>query len=294
MSTAGKTTVGFIGVGNLGKPMALRLIDQGFEVRVFDLDDHAVRACVAEGAQAAGSIADAATDADVVAVAVLDDEQVSQVVAGDGGILSAAKQGSTIVIHSTILPWTAQELVERASERGVRLVDAPVSGGASAARRGELSVMIGGDAADVERCRPVFEAEGSPIHFGPSGAGCAGKLANQLMTFCNQLGALEAMKLARHYDIPEQAIREAVQQGTGDSWVVRNWGFFDDLVQEYDRTGTPDRYRPWAKDLWDVTVVARHTGLSMPMAGLAAQLSTTAFRERLAELELGEARSEQT
>lgn len=291
MSATTTTTVGFIGVGNLGRPMALRLMDQGFEVRVFDVDDQAVRACVEEGAQAASSIADAAAGADIVAVAVLDDEQVTQVVTGDGGILSAARDGATIVVHSTILPWTAQELVERAGERGVRLVDAPVSGGAAAARRGELSVMIGGDADDVERCRPVFEAEGTSIHFGPSGAGCAGKLANQLMTFCNQLGALEAMKLARHYDIPEDAVRQAAQLGTGDSWVVRNWGFFDDLMHEYDRTGTPELYRPWAKDLWDVTVVARHTGLSLPMAGLAAQLTTTAFQQRMAELEKDQGRS---
>lgn len=289
MSATSTTTVGFIGVGNIGKPMALRLLEQGFDVRVFDLNEEAVRACVDEGAQAVGSIAEAATDADVVAVAVLDDEQVTEVVTGDDGVLSAAEDGATIVVHSTILPWTAQELAERARERGVRLLDAPVSGGAAAARRGELSVMIGGDADDVERCRPVLEAEGTPIHLGPSGAGCAGKLANQLMTFCNQLGALEAMKLARRYDIPEDAVCEAAQLGTGDSWIVRNWGFFDDLMQEYDRTGTPERYRPWAKDLWDVTVVARHTGLSFPMAGLAAQLSTKAFQERLAELERGEA-----
>jgi hypothetical protein len=86
-------------------------------------------------------------------------------------------------------------------------------------------------------------------------------------------------------DISEEVVCEAAQRGTGDSWIVRNWGFFDDLMREYDRTGTPERYRPWSKDLWDVTAVSRHTGLSLPMAGLASQLSTPAFQERLAPLE---------
>jgi 3-hydroxyisobutyrate dehydrogenase len=285
-STNGETTtVGFVGVGNIGKPMALRLLDEGFEVHVYDLNDDAVHACTDEGAIAATSIADVARESDIVAVAVLDDDQVTSVLCGDDGILPSAKHGATILIHSTILPWTAQELRGRAADHGVHVVDAPVSGGAAAARRGELSIMLGGDAEDIDRARAVLEAEGTPLLLGPSGAGCAGKLANQLMTFCNQLGALEAMKLARHYDISEEAVCEAAQRGTGDSWIVRNWGFFDNLMREYDRTGTPERYRPWSKDLWDVTAVSRHTGLSLPMAGLASQLSTPAFQERLAQLE---------
>jgi 3-hydroxyisobutyrate dehydrogenase-like beta-hydroxyacid dehydrogenase len=268
--------------------MALRLLEEGFDVRVHDLRNEAVRACVDEGAQAAGSIAASTEGADVVAIAVLDDDQVTEVVSGSDGVLAHAKDGALVLLHSTILPWTAQALAEQAAARLVGILDAPVSGGAPAARRGELSVMIGGDADDVERARPVLEAEGTPLHLGPSGAGCAGKLANQLMTFCNQLGALEAMKLAHAYDISEEAVAEAAMLGTGDSWIVRNWGFFDEVMREYDRTGTPEPYRPWAKDLWDITVVARRTGLSLPMAGLAAQLSTRAFRERLAELEDGE------
>lgn len=285
MNASNTTTVGFVGVGNIGRPMALRLSDAGFTVHVHDVNDDAVQACVAEGAHAAGSIAELTQASDVVAVAVLDDDQVTAVLTGDGGVLDAADDGMTVLIHSTILPWTAQVLAQRAAERGVHLLDAPVSGGAAVARRGELSLMIGGDAEHLEGCHAVLDAEGTPAHLGPVGAGCAGKLANQLMTFCNQLGALEAMKLARAYDIPEQAICEVVQRGTADSWIVRNWGFFDDLMHEYDRTGTPEHYRPWAKDLWDVTAVARHADLSLPMAGLAAQLATRAFNDRLAEIE---------
>jgi hypothetical protein len=144
-----------------------------------------------------------------------------------------------------------------AGERGIGLLDAPVSGGAERALAGELTVMVGGEPGAVDRARPLLDAVGGDIrHVGPSGAGCVVKLANQLMMFSALAGVHEGLDLARAHGVDERAVLDAVATGTGDSWVVRNRGFFDDVARAYDDGGTPVRERPWSKDLWDV--IAAH------------------------------------
>jgi 3-hydroxyisobutyrate dehydrogenase-like beta-hydroxyacid dehydrogenase len=133
--------------------------------------------------------------------------------------------------------------------------------------------MVGGEAAILERAQPVLDAVGSDVrHVGPSGAGCAVKLANQLMMLSALAGAHEALDLARAYDVDERVVLDAVATSTGDSWVARNWGFFDDVARAYDEGGTPVRERPWSKDLWDVVAAARAADVAVPVAGVLAQL----------------------
>lgn len=274
--------VGFVGLGAIGGPMALQLVAAGMDVLVYDVRAEAVQRCVDGGARAAQSLAEVAEHSEVVSIAVVDDEQVTSVVAGDDGLLPAAAAGTTMVIHSTILPWTAIDLAERADETDMHVIDAPVSGGPAAADAGTLSIMVGGDRDVVQDCDTVLKAMGSNVlHLGPTGAGAAGKLANQLMTMCNQLAALEAMKLARSYDIEEDQIVEMSKHSLSDSWIMRNWGFFDRMVEDSRKQGTPERFRPWSKDLWDVVQVAREKDLSLPLAGLASQISTAAFNEHV-------------
>jgi len=263
--------VGFVGLGNIGQPMTLALLRAGVDVTVLDAVPEKAELCVAEGARAVTRPEDLA-DCAVVALAVPDDDAVEGVLCGSG-LLDALADEAIVIVHSTILPATARRLAGVAKERAIGLLDAPVSGGAERALAGELTVMVGGEEAVLERARPVLDGVGSDVrHVGPSGAGCAVKLANQLMMLSALAGAYEALELARAYDVDERVVLDAVATSTGDSWVARNWGFFDDVARAYDEGGTPVRERPWSKDLWDVVAAARAADLAVPVAGLLAQL----------------------
>jgi 3-hydroxyisobutyrate dehydrogenase-like beta-hydroxyacid dehydrogenase len=264
-------TVGFVGLGNIGQPMTRALLRAGLAVAVLDTAPEKAEPCVAEGARAVTRPEELAGCA-IVALAVPDDDAVEDVLCGSG-LLAALADDAIVIVHSTILPATARRLAGAAGERAVGLLDAPVSGGAERALAGELTVMVGGEAAVLERARPVLDAVGSDVrHVGPSGAGCAVKLANQLMMLSALAGAHEALDLARAYDVDERVVLDAVATSTGDSWVARNWGFFDDVARAYDEGGTPVRERPWSKDLWDVVAAARAADVAVPVAGVLAQL----------------------
>jgi len=247
--------VGFVGLGNIGLPMARALLRAGHELTVHDVSEEKVAACVSEGARAGDDFA----GCEVVCLAVPDDAAVEQVLAG-------LADETVVLVHSTILPATARRF-------GPNVLDAPVSGGPDRALSGELTVMVGGDADVVERARPVLDALGTDVrHVGPSGAGAAVKLANQLMMFSALAGVHEALEFAGAYDVDPQTVLDAVASSTGDSWVARNWGFFDDVSRAYDEGGTPVRMRPWSKDLWDVVAAARDAEVDVPVAALLSQV----------------------
>jgi 3-hydroxyisobutyrate dehydrogenase len=263
--------VGFVGLGNLGTPLVRTLLRAAWPVTVSDLDAERVAECARAGADAAATPADLA-DCALLALAVPDDTAAEGVLCGDDGLLSRLTPGSVVVLHSTVLPRTAVRLAEQGAEQGVAVLDAPVSGGPARAETGDLTVMAGGDEEAYERARPLLETVGSHVtHVGPSGAGSAVKLANQLMMFSALAGVHEALDLAGACGVPEERVLEVARTGLGDSWVARNWGFFDRMAADYDRVGTPVRERSWSKDLWDVIATARDTDLNLPVAGLLAQ-----------------------
>jgi 2-hydroxy-3-oxopropionate reductase len=186
--------VGFVGLGQMGAPMATRLVGWPTGLRVFDLRNDAVRPRLDAGATAARSAADVGAVAGVVSVMVLDDDQVRAVV---DELLAQPRPGQVIAVHSTIRPATAEELAARATAVGVELVDAPVSGGPAGASAGTLAVMVGGDRGAFERVEPVFGRWASlAVHMGPPGAGTRAKLARNLVQFVSYTAAGEAMCLA--------------------------------------------------------------------------------------------------
>jgi 3-hydroxyisobutyrate dehydrogenase len=269
--------VGFVGLGNLGLPMAATACKAGFDLAGFDVRAEPLAELTRAGGTAVDSV-EALADRDIVALAVLDDAQVTEVVEL---LVERLAEGSVLVVHSTVLPETIRSLGQRTAERGIHLLDVPVSGGDIAAQAGTLTLMIGGPQDTVASVRPYLEAVGENLcELGPLGAGAAGKLANQMMTFINQLGAMEAMKLAALYDVDEEQVVQLASTSTSDSWIIRNWGFFDRVHGEYERGGTPLKLRPWSKDLWDVMLLARENGLPLPLSALAAQLSLPMFAER--------------
>jgi 3-hydroxyisobutyrate dehydrogenase len=191
------SAVGFIGLGNIGKPMAQRLADWPHGLWVCDLDEPATAALAERGATVASSPRQVAEHAVVICVMVRDDAQVLAVVDGPDGVLAGAAPGSVIVVHSTVRPDTVSELVELARPHDVHVLDAPVSGGAGAAQQGTLAIMVGGEDAGFKAAQEALERLGTMVvHLGPAGAGTAAKLARNLVTFASYTAAAEAMELA--------------------------------------------------------------------------------------------------
>lgn len=211
-------TLGFVGLGNMGHAMAQRLLDAGYLVRGFDTAAAAVAAFDQHsGATAVQAVADVATDAGAV-VLMLPDSTVVERVLLDDGLLDRLTAGATVVDMSSSEPTRTVALAERARERGVGFVDAPVSGGVPGAREGTLSVMVGGQADDVQRCRPVFDVLGkNVVHVGGSGAGHAIKALNNLMSATHLIASCEALLTAREFGIDLEAALEVVNKSTGRS-----------------------------------------------------------------------------
>lgn len=188
------TAVGFVGLGNIGKPMALRLVSQDLPVTVYDVAPGPVAELVAAGATEAASVAALAAAVDVLCVMVRDDDQVREVL---GLALGSAKEGLVVVVHSTVAPQTPRQLEITAAKHGVLLVDAPVSGGAMGAADGSLAILVGGSDEAFAAARPALDAMGTKVvHAGPIGAGTAFKLARNMMHFVAFTAATEAQRLA--------------------------------------------------------------------------------------------------
>ena len=203
-----RVALGYIGLGNMGAPMAKRMIEWPGGVTVYDIRTEAMTPLAEAGASLADSIADVAA-ADIVHVTVLNDAQVRQVV----GVLAAhAKPGTVIAIHSTISDTTAVELADEFKPQGIHIVDAPVSGGAGAAEKGELATMVGAEREVYERIKPAFKQWASlVIHAGTPGAGTRMKLARNMLTFTSYAAACEAMKLAEAAGLDLQALGRVVR-----------------------------------------------------------------------------------
>lgn len=271
--------VGFVGLGNIGLPMAMTLLRDGWTLSVYDRREEPGRTCAERGAEALPSL-DGLERCSVVCLAVSDDEAVSEVLEGSG-LLTRLRAGSVVVVHSTILPTTARRLAERASAHGVELLDTPVSGGAARAETGDLTLMVGGSESGLARVRPVLESLASDIvHVGPAGTGAAVKLANQLVMFASLAGAYEAMELTRAFGVPDEVTLKVLATSTGDTWVTRNWGFFEALARTYDEASVPVSFRPWSKDLWDLVHTARLADLRLPVTGLLAQVMADMVEDR--------------
>ncbi|MGK8524087.1 NAD(P)-dependent oxidoreductase [Nocardia asteroides] len=204
--------IGFLGLGNMGAPMAKRLLDWPGGLAVCDMRPEAVEPFLAAGADAVTSAAELARQAAIISITVVNDEQVREVITGPEGVLRTAAPGAVVAVHSTISDRTAEELGAVCGERGVELVDAPISGGAPGATRGALAVMVGGSAAAFERVREPFGRFADLIvHAGPVGAGTRMKLARNLLHFVSFTAATEAQRLAEAAGLDLTALGKVVR-----------------------------------------------------------------------------------
>ncbi len=265
------TTIGLAGLGNLGLPMAHALLEDGWPLTVFDPASDKAQSCIDAGAASVSSVEELAS-ADVLVLVVPDDAAVESILLGDQGYF-ANSAGGTVIVHSTILPASAQSLSAKAKEHGVRFIDAPVSGGSTRARKGELTVFVGAEREDFDAIEHVLRAVGNEVLLtGAPGTGAATKLANQMMMFSALAGTHEALNVAQKYGVASEMVLKSVATSTGASWVAAHWGFFDETAAAYDASGTAVNDRPWSKDLFEFLTAARTAGTSAPFAGLLSQL----------------------
>jgi 2-hydroxy-3-oxopropionate reductase len=219
--------IGFIGLGLMGKPMALNLLKKGFTLTVHSRSRPPVDAVAAAGAAAAASPAEVAAQSDVIITMVPDSPDVEEVLEGPRGVFDTIRPGSVIVDMSTIAPAAARGLAAKAASRGVAMLDAPVSGGEIGAINATLSIMVGGDDAALERVRPVLNALGNPdrvVHIGPSGAGQVCKACNQICIGGALASVSEAFAIARKAGIDPARVREALLGGFAASRVLEVHG----------------------------------------------------------------------
>ena len=263
------TTVGFIGLGIMGGPMAANLVRAGFDVVGHNRSPGPVRRLVEAGGRDAGSLAEAVADADVVVTMVPDSPDVEAVALGEDGIYATARPGTLHVDMSSIRPDVARRLAAAGAARGLRVVDAPVSGGEQGAIDGTLSVMAGGDPGDVADARPVLEAVGrTVVHVGPAGAGQTVKAANQLIVAGTIELVAEAIVFLEAAGVDTTAAVEVLAGGLAGSAILdrRAEGM---LARDF----TPGfRVELHHKDMGIVTAAAREAGVVIPLGAAVAQL----------------------
>ncbi|PVE23346.1 6-phosphogluconate dehydrogenase [Microvirga sp. KLBC 81] len=220
-----KGTVGFAGLGTMGREMALNLLKAGYAVRAYDVRKEAVDDLLPHGAKGAGNLADAARDADIVISMLPDTPQVEDIVYGESGLLTSPLRGRLFVDMSTISPVAVRRIHADLKAAGVAFLDAPVSGGPVGARNASLSVMVGGDRDAFLRAEPYFRAMGTTItHMGEAGAGQTAKLCNQLVCAINLQAICEALALGRASGVDLDQLRNVLLGGSAASWMLEKLG----------------------------------------------------------------------
>ena len=218
------TSIGFIGLGNMGAPMARNLVKAGHALTVFDLSKQAVAALAAAGAAKAATAADAARDAEIVVTMLPAGEHVRAVYLGEGGLLAAAKPGTLFIDSSTIDVPTAREVIAAAEAAGHAMLDAPVSGGVGGAEAGTLTFMVGGKEDAFARAKPVLEKMGKNIfHAGAAGNGQVAKVCNNMILGISMIGVSEAFVLAEKLGLDAQTLFDISSTASGQCWSMTSY-----------------------------------------------------------------------
>jgi 3-hydroxyisobutyrate dehydrogenase-like beta-hydroxyacid dehydrogenase len=267
--------IGFIGIGLIGRPLVESMLRAGLRPTVFDLDPEPLQAVVDQGAVGATSVAEIARSSDVVGICVPADAHVRDVLDGPEGLLANLADGAVVAIHSTVLPETVKWAAAEASPRGVRIVEACLTGGHVAAAEGRTTFLLGGDPADIAALDPILSACGEiVVHAGPLGNGNLLKLCLNLQTYVSHLGVAEAIRLAKRLDLPVQGLKEAMR-ANGQLGLMGE-SFFglhelpDSIIE--DRNILPMRRTTAAiivKDLELMRLVGKQNGVDLPGRDLA-------------------------
>jgi 2-hydroxy-3-oxopropionate reductase len=260
--------LGFIGLGVMGRPMALNLMKRGHEMAIYARRAEAAAPLIAAGARAYATPAEVAATAQVVFTAVTNSNDVEQIVLGQDGVIHGAARGGVLVDMETISPATARNVATALAEKGIDMLDAPVSGGPMGAEQATLSIMVGGKPAVFERVKPLFECLGrTVVHMGDHGAGQITKACNQLALLVTAQGTAEALSLAKNCGLDPGKVREVMLGGVASSRVLELFG--KRMVERNFENGIETRL--YYKDLDIVLALAHEFGLALPAAALTMQ-----------------------
>ena len=262
-------TVGFIGLGIMGRPMAKNLMDAGYDLVVHNRSPEKAEELATEGATAAGSPREVAESCDVVITMLPDSPEVEEVLAGEAGVLEGVREGALIVDMSTISPVVTEGLAASAKENGASLLDAPVSGGDVGAIEGTLSIMVGGSEKDFERAKPLFDVMGKTVtHVGPTGAGQVTKAANQIVVALTIEAVSEALVLGSKGGVPPEKILDVLGGGLAGNKVM-------EVKREKFLSHTFDpgfRSELHHKDLGIALAAGREYGVALPVTAVVDQM----------------------
>ena len=261
--------VAFIGLGTMGMPMALNLLKAGHRIFAYNRTQSKANNLAAQGATAASSPQQAAEQAEIIITCVSDSPDVEAVVLGDGGIVYGARSGSLLIDMSTVSPGATRRIAQTLAQSGIRMLDAPVSGGSEGAQQGTLSIMVGGDAADVERAMPVLQAMGRTItHVGAIGAGQITKAINQIIVAGTYWSVAEGMALGIKAGLDMNQVVQAVGSGAAGSWGLTHRS--GNMIDNDYPLGF--RVRLHQKDLAIALQTARELQLPLPVAAYVEQI----------------------
>ena len=261
--------VGFIGLGQLGAPMAANLLAAGYPLTVHNRSRQAEEALAAAGATRAASPAEVAANAEILCLCVTDGAAAEDVLFGDGGAAGRLRAGALVIDFSTIEPAQAQELHRRLQAMGIGCLDAPVTGGTEGAKAGTLSVLVGGAVESVNRARPLLQAVGTTVtHFGPIGSGQQVKAVNQILVAGSYAAVAEAMALGQRLGLPMEAVVAALRPGGAGSWALDNRS----LGMLEGRFPLGFKLALHRKDLWIALGAAAAQDLQLPISEKVAAM----------------------
>jgi len=263
--------IAFIGMGTMGTPMAINLLKAGHKVTVHNRTRQKEEAVAAADARRAASPAEAAEGAEVVITCVSDTPDVEDIILGENGVIQGAAPETIVVDMSTVSPSATRRIAERLGEKGVHMLDAPVSGGSEGAQKGTLSIMVGGEEADLIKVRPVLEAMGKTItHVGPIGAGQLTKAINQIVVAGTYWGVAEGIAIGLKAGLDMQKVVQAVGGGAAGSWAMINRS--GNMIKNSYPLGF--KVRLHRKDLDIALDVARELGVTLPVTAYVEQVET--------------------
>lgn len=273
------STIGFIGLGNMGGPMAKNLLNAGHQVQVFDLVEASMASVVAEGGTASKSAADAVRGADLVISMLPASKHVEALYLGDAGLITQLDADTLIIDCSTIAPESARKVAASAAEAGFDMIDAPVSGGVGGAVGGTLTFMVGGSSKALDIARPLLEIMGKNIfHAGDAGAGQVAKVCNNMLLAVLMTGTAEALQLGVNNGLDPAVLSEIMQKSSGGNWALEVYNPFPGVMPSAPAS---NNYAGgflvdlMIKDLGLAMASALETGSSTPMGALARNLYVT-------------------
>jgi len=262
--------VAFIGMGTMGALMALNILKAGHVITVHNRTREKEVPVTEAGAHRAASPREASEGAEIIITCVSDTPDVEEIILGEEGVINGAKQGAIVIDMSTISPTATRRMAEALGEKGIKMLDAPVSGGSEGAQKGTLSIMVGGEAADLEKAEPVLQTMGKTTHIGAIGAGQMTKAINQIVVAGTYWSVAEGIALGLKAGLDMEKVVQAVGGGAAGSWAMINRS--ENMIKNNYPLGF--KVQLHRKDLNIALNVARELGVTLPVSAYVEQVET--------------------